>query len=246
MLRKYHRDASHIVEYEHVDMQPDLTYVEQPVKIMDKKEQVLRNKVIKLVRVLWQNHNVEESTWEARKVPPFVFNLIPGQNPFKERRLPGYGLSKCKWLGGSPSTCKRPGGGLAQGPNAAKQDTRFIPMFLLSKILGNDNSAYTSIAEEYRQDEHDQLPIRKRIGNVLQFPVGIDAAVAEGLKTTERREEARDRLGELWIGRILYNRVGSKCNIQAHNRMRTGPNNPPQASPKKLAIWYTVVVDLHL
>ncbi|KAL8098559.1 hypothetical protein AgCh_031369 [Apium graveolens] len=53
-----------IVEYEHLDMQPDLTYVEQPVKIMDKKEQVLRNKVIKLVRVLWQNHNVEESTWE--------------------------------------------------------------------------------------------------------------------------------------------------------------------------------------
>ena len=45
-------------------MQPDQTYVEKPVKILDKKEQVLRNKVIKLVRVLWQNHNVEESTWE--------------------------------------------------------------------------------------------------------------------------------------------------------------------------------------
>ena len=64
MLRKYHRDARHIVEYEQVDMQPDLTYVEKPVRIIDKKEQVLRNKVIKLVRVLWQNHNVEESTWE--------------------------------------------------------------------------------------------------------------------------------------------------------------------------------------
>ena len=64
MLRKYHRDARHIVEYEQVDMQPDLTYVEKPVSIIDKKEQVLRNKVIKLVRVLWQNHNVEESTWE--------------------------------------------------------------------------------------------------------------------------------------------------------------------------------------
>ncbi|KAL8098809.1 hypothetical protein AgCh_031510 [Apium graveolens] len=64
MLRKYHRDTRHIVEYEQVDMQPDLTYMEKPVKIIDKKEQVLRNKVIKLVRVLWQNHNVEESTWE--------------------------------------------------------------------------------------------------------------------------------------------------------------------------------------
>ena len=64
MLRQYNPDAKHIVEYEHVDMQPDLTYVEQPVEIIDQKEQVLRNKVIKLVRVLWQNHNVEESTWE--------------------------------------------------------------------------------------------------------------------------------------------------------------------------------------
>ena len=64
MLRKYNPDARHIVEYEHVDIQPDLTYVEQPIKIIDQKEQVLRNKVIKLVRVLWQNHNLEESTWE--------------------------------------------------------------------------------------------------------------------------------------------------------------------------------------
>ncbi|KAL8098904.1 hypothetical protein AgCh_031570 [Apium graveolens] len=62
--RKYHRDTRHIVEYEQEDMQPDLTCVEQPVRITDQKEQVLQNKVIKLVRVLWQNHNVEESAWE--------------------------------------------------------------------------------------------------------------------------------------------------------------------------------------
>lgn len=53
-----------MIEYDQVDLQPDLTYVEQPVEIMDRKEQVLRNKVVKLVRVLWRNQNVEESTWE--------------------------------------------------------------------------------------------------------------------------------------------------------------------------------------
>ena len=67
------------MEYEHVDMQPDLTYVEQPVKIMDKKEQALRNKVIKLVRVLWQNHDVEESTWELESTMlekyPHLFSI---------------------------------------------------------------------------------------------------------------------------------------------------------------------------
>ena len=45
-------------------MQPDLTDVEQPVEIIDQREQVLRNKVIKLVRILWKNHNVEEATWK--------------------------------------------------------------------------------------------------------------------------------------------------------------------------------------
>jgi len=64
MLRKYHADARHVIEYEQVDLQPDLTYIEQPVRIMDQKEQVLRNKTVKLVRILWRNQNVEESTWE--------------------------------------------------------------------------------------------------------------------------------------------------------------------------------------
>lgn len=59
MLQRYKSDAKRIVEYEQVDMQPDLTYVEQPMEIINRKEQVLRNKVIKLVKVVWQNHNVE-------------------------------------------------------------------------------------------------------------------------------------------------------------------------------------------
>ncbi|KAL8124244.1 hypothetical protein AgCh_012039 [Apium graveolens] len=47
--RKYHADVRHVIEYEQVDLQPDLTYIEQLVKIMDQKEQVLRNKTVKLV-----------------------------------------------------------------------------------------------------------------------------------------------------------------------------------------------------
>ena len=64
MLRRYHSDASHIIEYEIVEIQPDLSYEEKPVMILDRKEQILQNKTISLVRVLWRNQNVEESTWE--------------------------------------------------------------------------------------------------------------------------------------------------------------------------------------
>ena len=47
-----------------MNQQPDLSYVEQPVEILDRQEKVLRNKTVMLVRVLWRNPKVEESTWE--------------------------------------------------------------------------------------------------------------------------------------------------------------------------------------
>ncbi|KAK1364989.1 hypothetical protein POM88_040550 [Heracleum sosnowskyi] len=54
MLRRYTIDARHMLEYEQVDTQPGLTYKGQPVEIMDRKEQVLRDEVAKLVRGLWR------------------------------------------------------------------------------------------------------------------------------------------------------------------------------------------------
>jgi hypothetical protein len=51
-LRKYNPDAKHMVEHEQVDLQPDLTDIEHPVEIVDRKEQVLRNKIVRLVKVL--------------------------------------------------------------------------------------------------------------------------------------------------------------------------------------------------
>ncbi|WOH05987.1 hypothetical protein DCAR_0625410 [Daucus carota subsp. sativus] len=64
MLKKYNPDSKHVIEYEPVELEADLSYVEMPVEILDRKEKVLRNKVVKLVRVLWRNPKVEESTWE--------------------------------------------------------------------------------------------------------------------------------------------------------------------------------------
>jgi predicted metal-dependent hydrolase len=39
--------------------------VEEPVKIVDKKEQVLHTKTIPIVKVLWRNHGVEEASSKA-------------------------------------------------------------------------------------------------------------------------------------------------------------------------------------
>jgi hypothetical protein len=65
MLRKYIANPKVIVEYEPLGIQEGLTYVEEPVKIVDKKEQVLRTKTILIVKVLWRNHEVEEALWKA-------------------------------------------------------------------------------------------------------------------------------------------------------------------------------------
>ncbi|XP_074346826.1 uncharacterized protein LOC141685630 [Apium graveolens] len=64
LLKKYNPDTSHVIEYEPVEIQADLSFVEQPVKILDWQVKSLRNKSVKLVKVLWRNPKVEESTWE--------------------------------------------------------------------------------------------------------------------------------------------------------------------------------------
>ena len=64
MLKKYIPDSNQVIEYDRVEIQPYLSYVEQPVKILDKKEKVLRNRSVPIVKVLWRNPKVEEITWE--------------------------------------------------------------------------------------------------------------------------------------------------------------------------------------
>jgi hypothetical protein len=44
-----------------------MTYEETPMKILDRKDQVLRNKNISLVKVLWSDYSVEESSWELEE-----------------------------------------------------------------------------------------------------------------------------------------------------------------------------------
>jgi hypothetical protein len=65
MLRKYIANPDVVMEFEPLEIQEGLTYVVEPVKIVDKKKQVLHTKTIPIVKVLWHNHKVEEASWEA-------------------------------------------------------------------------------------------------------------------------------------------------------------------------------------
>ncbi|XP_062112578.1 uncharacterized protein LOC133823742 [Humulus lupulus] len=79
MLRKYTPDPSHIIEYEAIPLQEDVTCEEQLIRILARKLNVLRNKKIPVVKGLWRNHREDEATWELElelyEKYPHLFNF---------------------------------------------------------------------------------------------------------------------------------------------------------------------------
>ena len=53
MLQKYTPDPTHIVDWGELVVDADGTFEEGPVRVMDSREQVLRGKIVRLVKVLW-------------------------------------------------------------------------------------------------------------------------------------------------------------------------------------------------
>ena len=77
MLRRYTPDPAHIVDWGEIMVDTYGTFEEGLVLIMDSRDQVLRRKTGRLVRVLWQHCGGEEATWERkdtmRAAYPFLF-----------------------------------------------------------------------------------------------------------------------------------------------------------------------------
>ncbi|KAA3484728.1 receptor-like protein kinase [Gossypium australe] len=63
MLQRYQSNPSHVIATTEVEIQPDMTYGEEPVKILAREVKQLRNKSIALVK----RHGVEEAKWEPEE-----------------------------------------------------------------------------------------------------------------------------------------------------------------------------------
>ncbi|MCH84558.1 hypothetical protein A2U01_0005390 [Trifolium medium] len=63
-LRKFIPDPFQPVELEPVDLNPDLTYQPDPVRIVDRDVKVLCNKQIPIVEVEWEQSTNGEFPWE--------------------------------------------------------------------------------------------------------------------------------------------------------------------------------------
>ncbi|XP_070057273.1 uncharacterized protein [Nicotiana tomentosiformis] len=67
MLRKCIGDPSRVIPIKDVQVMEDLSYEDVPVAILDRQIRKLRTKDVASVKVLWENNNTEEMTWEAEE-----------------------------------------------------------------------------------------------------------------------------------------------------------------------------------
>ena len=68
---------------DHMDLElsPELTYKEKPLRILEESERRTMNKVIKFYRVQWDRHSEDEATWERedtlREKYPYLLEEQP-------------------------------------------------------------------------------------------------------------------------------------------------------------------------
>ncbi|XP_058219205.1 uncharacterized protein LOC131329832 [Rhododendron vialii] len=67
----------HDVFHSELELEADASYGEEPIRILDTRDQVLKGKTISLVQVLWKSQGSEELTWEredeVREKYPYLF-----------------------------------------------------------------------------------------------------------------------------------------------------------------------------
>ena len=76
MLRKYTPDPTHVVDWGELVVHTDGTFEKGLVRIMDRRNQVLQRKNVRLVKVLWRNRGVEEATWERADTMRTTYHFL--------------------------------------------------------------------------------------------------------------------------------------------------------------------------
>ena len=76
LLRKYTPDPTHVVNWGGIVVDTYGTFEKELVCIMDSRDQVLRCKTVRLVKVLWQHGGVEEATWERKDTMRATYHFL--------------------------------------------------------------------------------------------------------------------------------------------------------------------------
>jgi len=56
-----------VIDIEKLQVEPDLSYPEHPIKILNRKDRVTRRQTRRFYKVQWSNHSEREATWETEE-----------------------------------------------------------------------------------------------------------------------------------------------------------------------------------
>ena len=54
-----------MIDFGEVELKPDFSYVEYPIRVLDQKDRVTRRRTIQFYKVQWNQHTEDEATWES-------------------------------------------------------------------------------------------------------------------------------------------------------------------------------------
>ena len=84
LLKIYIHDATHIIDWDVIQVEPEGEFQTEPFRILDRKERMLWNQAIIQIKVQWKHFIFEEATWEMedkmREAYPSMFQNEQGSS----------------------------------------------------------------------------------------------------------------------------------------------------------------------
>jgi hypothetical protein len=72
-LKKYLRITDRTIDVVDVALEPDLTYLEHPIRILDQKDRITQKRTLKFYKVQWNQHTEVEATSETQDFLEKIF-----------------------------------------------------------------------------------------------------------------------------------------------------------------------------
>jgi hypothetical protein len=64
LLKKYVYNANHVIDWKSISIEPSCEFRIEPERIVEKRSRILRNRVIKEVKIKWSHCDNDSATWE--------------------------------------------------------------------------------------------------------------------------------------------------------------------------------------
>jgi hypothetical protein len=65
-LKKCLRVPDRTIKVTDITLEPDLTYSEHPIRVLDQKDRVTQRRTLKFYKIQWNQHTEDEATWETQ------------------------------------------------------------------------------------------------------------------------------------------------------------------------------------